>query len=141
MPKACCPPRSTNGKTVGISGADCDEIKQQIPSVEAWLGRKYRRDLGRARPEVQDQVKREEQAAKEGRKLSRHEKKVSTAALQSGWRNMESSLCNFFSFWQILDGSKPNIDMVLNFQKVEAWTEGSSATILVATLSATSASM
>jgi hypothetical protein len=28
--------------------------------------------------------------------------KVSTAALQSGWRNMESSLCNFFTFWQIL---------------------------------------
>ncbi|ELR22239.1 uncharacterized protein ACA1_035790, partial [Acanthamoeba castellanii str. Neff] len=48
--KACCP-KHPNGKTVGISGADHDEIKQQIPSVEAWLGRKYRRDLGQARPE------------------------------------------------------------------------------------------
>jgi hypothetical protein len=46
--------------------------------------------------QVQAQVRREEQAAKEGRKLSKHEKKVSTTALNTGWRNMESSLCNLW---------------------------------------------
>jgi len=54
---------------------------------------------------VQAQVKLAEKAAKEGRKLSQHEKEVSTLAVNTGWRNMESSLCNFFSFWQILDGT------------------------------------
>jgi hypothetical protein len=100
--------------------------------------------------QVQAQARREEQAAKEGRKLSKHEKKVSTSALNTGWRNMESSLCNFFTFWQILGGthvtpnlsvmyiscvshslslshvltgSKPSADLVLDHQKIEAWTE------------------
>ncbi len=131
-----------NGKTIGISRANWEAIKEAIPSVAVWLARKYGKDFAHARPEVcihyhllsshthihihtlyqlhfliltyasatitttvqvQAQVRRKEQVAKEKRKLSKHEKKVSTTVLNIGWQNMESSLCNFFTFWQILD--------------------------------------
>ncbi len=100
-------------------------LEKAIPGFATWLSGKYTNDLTHARPEVpsslvvvvvveeththtlqvQAQVHKMEEAAKKGQKLSHKDKRTPTDHLHYGWRNMHSSLSNFFRFLQLYEGN------------------------------------